>query len=236
MRTRVTHVKICGFQEIDSARVAIEAGVDAIGLIFVPGVRRRISRQRALPIVDAVRAEFGNKAEIVGLFADQTPEEINRLIGALKLDSVQLCGTESMETCSMVKAPVAKVIALDPAIPTAAQLPRIMTLQQRHVLAGHKIVLDTKIAGQFGGTGIPMDWGIAGELAQAFDLTLAGGLSPDNVADALRTARPWGVDCSSGVESGGKKDPVKIRGFVKVVRDFDARTKTGIISPLFGKT
>ena len=126
-----------------------------------------------------------------------------------------------MGYCAAIRVPVYKVIAIDPEVPIAAQLPKIMVLQQRHTLAGHRIVVDTRVAGEYGGTGQRFDWALAGELARAFEMSLAGGLSPDNVAEAVASVRPWGVDTSSGVETDGEKDPEKVRGFVRAVREAD---------------
>ena len=107
-----------------------------------------------------------------------------------------------------------KVIGIDPDVPISAQMPRIMVLQHRHQMAGHKIVIDTKVPGEHGGTGRTFDWDLAADLARGLDFSLAGGLTPDNVGEAVAAVKPWGVDTSSGVETDGEKDVAKVRAFV----------------------
>lgn len=233
----MTHVKICGFQTAEPAIAAVEAGADAIGLVFVPSARRCLSLADAKPLLAEVRSHFTlqRSPKVIGLFANQPAEEINAHVALLELDAVQLCGREGMAECAAVNAPVHKVIAIDPQVPVSAQLPRIMVLQQRHRLAGHHVVLDTKVAGEYGGTGQTFDWELAADLAQAFEMSLAGGLTPDNVGQAVTGVRPWGVDTSSGVESDGEKDPQKVRDFVAAVRAADAAPRPGILSRLLGK-
>ena len=201
---------------------AVDAGADSIGLVFVPSARRRLGLEAAEELLAAVRAHAGDgMPEVVGLFADQPEDDVNRHVERLGLDAVQLCGAEGVSYAKAISVPVYKVIAIDPEVPVAAQLPKIMVLQQRHGLAGHRIVVDTKVAGEYGGTGQRFDWALAGELARAFEMNLAGGLTPENVGEAVRSVRPWGVDASSGIETDGEKDPDKVRGFVQAVREAD---------------
>ncbi|MEX2430468.1 MAG: phosphoribosylanthranilate isomerase [Dehalococcoidia bacterium] len=230
----MTHVKICGFQTPEAAAVAAEAGADAVGLVFVPTARRRVTVVQAEAIVGTLRSR-GLK-EVVGMFADQPAQEVNMIAEGLKLDAVQLCGAEGMGYCKEMRVPIYKVIAIDPAIPISAQLPKLMVLLQRHTLAGHRPVLDTKVNGEYGGTGRRFEWELAADLAQAFQLTLAGGLTPDNVADAVRTVRPWGVDTSSGVETDGEKDAYRVRAFVNAVRDSDEALRGGVLRRLFSRS
>lgn len=218
----MTHVKLCGFRSPEAAVVAVDAGADSIGLVFVPAARRRLSLEAAGELLAAVRAHAGDRMpEVVGLFADQPEDDVNRHVERLGLDAVQLCGAEGMGYCAAMRVPIYKVIAIDPEVPIGAQLPKIMVLQQRHTMAGHRIVVDTKVAGEYGGTGQRFDWALAGELARAFEMNLAGGLTPENVGEAVRSVRPWGVDTSSGVETDGEKDVERVRAFVRAVREAD---------------
>ncbi len=221
----MTHVKICGFQTPEAAAVAAEAGADAVGLVFVPTARRRISIEQAGEIVSALRSH--GLREIVGMFANQPAAEVNSAVDRLGLDAVQLCGSEGMGYCREMTVPIYKVIAVDEAIPISAQLPKLMVLLQRHSMAGHRLVLDARVDGEYGGTGRRFDWELAAEMAQAFEITLAGGLDPDNVAEAVSNVRPWGVDTSSGVEIEGEKDPEKVRAFVRAVRQVDESLRGG---------
>lgn len=218
----MTHVKICGFQTAEPAIAAIEAGADSIGLVFVENARRRLTLEQGHELLALFREEVGPAAvEIVGLFADQPLEEVQEHVGLLGLDAVQLCGAEDVRYADQLGVPVQKVIGVDPQIPISAQMPRIMVLQQRHVMAGHRIVIDTKVADEYGGTGVTFDWDIAADLARGLDFSLAGGLTPGNVANAVATVKPWGVDTSSGVETDGVKDIEKVKAFVEVVRSTD---------------
>ena len=218
----MTHVKVCGFQTVEPVIAAVDAGADAIGLVFVPLARRCLSLEEAKTLLSELRTHYGHgHPEFVGLFADQPVEDVQRHIQELKLDSVQLCGAEDVAYAKQLGVPVYKVIGIDPEIPNSAQMPRIMVLQHRHQLAGHRIVIDTKVAGEYGGTGRTFDWELAAELARGLKFSLAGGLNPDNVANAVRNVKPWGVDASSGVETDGVKDVDKVRAFVEAVRMAD---------------
>lgn len=230
----MTHVKICGFQTPGPALAAVEAGADAVGLVFVPSARRCVTVDQAEDILREVRRSGLRTPRIVGLFADQPADEVNDAVRALGLDAVQLCGDEGVRYCAGIGAPVYKVIAIDPEVPTEAQMPRIMVMQQRHALAGHRIVIDAKADGEYGGTGKRFDWDLAAGLAQAFEMSLAGGLSPDNVAEAVERVRPWGVDASSGVEADGEKDPAKVRAFVENVRAIERRERPRGLRRLLG--
>ena len=144
-------------------------------------------------------------------------------------------GARGVGYASQLGVPVYKVISIDGEIPISAQMPRIMVLQQRHALAGHRIVLDAQVQGEYGGTGQQFDWDLAADFAGAFEMSLAGGLSPDNVQEAVERVRPWGVDVSTGVETDGEKDVAKVRAFAEAVRAVDARRKKGGLARLLGR-
>jgi phosphoribosylanthranilate isomerase len=216
----MTHVKVCGFQSVEAAIVAAEAGADAIGLVFVPSARRCLALDDAKVLLSELREALpGERApEIVGLFGDQPVDEVREYVETLGLDAVQLCGAEDVGYAKQLGVPVYKVISINPDVPISAQMPRIMVLQQRHAMAGHRIVIDTKVAGQFGGTGRTFDWELAADLAEGLDLCLEGGLTPDNVGEAVTRVKPWGVGTSSGVETDGTKDLGKVRAFVETAK------------------
>ena len=231
----MTRVKICGFRSAEPLLAAIEAGADAVGLVFVPSARRRVSVPQARAMLDAARAAFPAMPEVVGLFADQPADEAREAVAALTLDAVQLCGSEGVGDAREIGAPVVyKAIRIDPETPIAAQMPRVLVLQQRHALAGHRVVVDAGAPGEYGGAGRRFDWSVAASLAEAFPMTLAGGLSPENVGEAIDIVKPWGVDVSSGVETDGEQDPAKIRAFVAAARAAGARKPPGLIARLFG--
>ena len=212
-------VKIDGVQRVEDALAAVEAGADFIGLVFVHGRRRRVSVQRARRVVEAVKAASDNPPKLVGLFADQSLEEVRATVHGSGVDMVQLCGAEAMEFCDKALVPVLKAIH----VPAGSQdAEALKGLEQRMRALGERgflTVLDREVAGLQGGTGRTFDWAIAARLSGAgFEFMLAGGLTPDNVGQAVREVNPWGVDVSTGVESEGVKDAEKIRRFIKEAR------------------
>jgi phosphoribosylanthranilate isomerase len=212
-------VKICGVRQPADSLVAARAGADFVGLVFVPGRRRRLGREDAGRVVAALRGGIAAAPRVVGLFADQPAEEVCRTVERCSLDMVQLCGDESPEYCDQLGVPVIKVVHVPAGGEMEAALERLSRRAEAYVLRGHMITLDRKVVGMQGGTGRSFDWSIARAMAaRGFSFLLAGGLTPENVGLALRTVRPWGVDVSSGVETGGAKDPDKIRAFVQAAK------------------
>jgi phosphoribosylanthranilate isomerase len=218
-RIGLTRVKICGLMQAEDALVAGQAGADFVGLIFVPERRRRIDIDRAQCIVSTIRENLDPPPTIVGLFADQTIEEVDSTVQECGLDMVQLCGTESVEYCGQLAAPVIKVLhvqdswSLEEAVATLSE--GVEALGD----GGHLVTLDRMVDGLQGGTGQSFNWQIARELSnKGYRFLLAGGLDPENVADAVAAAHPWGVDVSTGVETDGDKDPSKVRSFIAAAR------------------
>jgi len=219
----MTKIKICGLQSIEHALAAADAGADFIGFVFVPGVRRHIMKEKAREIIETYkRIKTGlHNISIVGLFANQSLDEVNRIVKECGLDFVQLCGNESVSYCRGVESKVIKQIKVENRIRKEDILPVLF----KHVeqVLSHKSIplLDRLEDGHLGGTGKAFDWSIAGEISKSFDIVLAGGLSPENVDRALIEANPWGVDVSSGVETKGDKDTDKILDFTKAVLQSD---------------
>ena len=214
-------VKICGIQDAGDALVAARAGADFVGLVFVPERRRRLDEDAAQGIVSSLREQLQAPPQVVGLFADQDLEEVNGVVGRCGLDMVQLCGEESPDYCDRVEVPVIKVLHVSASqdVGDAGEsiAPQMLSLRE----AGHLITLDRKVEGLQGGTGQSFDWDIARELSRRdLPFLLAGGLTPENVAEAVRKVRPWGVDVSSGVETRGSpgKDHGKLRAFIQAAR------------------
>ena len=208
-------VKICGVQRVKDALTAVEAGADFIGLVFVPNRRRRVSVEQARRMVDAVKVTKDTPPKLVGLFADQPQDEVRSTVRGSGVDMVQLCGAESMEFCEEVSVPVFKVIHVPGGFQNVEELKELERRMTALREQGYLATLDRKVAGLQGGTGQTFDWTVAAQLSEAgFEFLLAGGLTPENVSRAVREANPWGVDVSSGVESGGIKDAEKIRRFV----------------------
>ena len=219
----MTTIKICGIQRAEDAVAAAVAGADFVGLIFVPKRRRRLTEGQTAQIVEELTEHPGGTLQrtpqVVGLFADQPIDEVNRHIESCPLERVQLCGSESLNYCEQVQAPVIKVIHVPEGGAQDGDLDRLAESIQKYRDAGHLVTLDRQVDGLQGGTGQSFDWSIAARLAQAgHEFLLGGGLTPENVAEAVRSVAPWGVDVSSGVETGGVKDATKIRAFIQQVR------------------
>jgi phosphoribosylanthranilate isomerase len=212
----VTRIKICGLRDAANALVAANAGADYLGLIFAES-RRRVTPEEALSIVQGVRA-LPHPPEIVGVFAGWPAAEVNNTARACRLDRVQLSGGESYDYCREIDFPLFKVIHVPEGAPAAAIIAEIT--QGYRLMPGREItfLLDTASGTAPGGTGITFDWRIAKEVADHFRVIIAGGLTLENVGELVREVHPFGVDVSSGVETGYRKDPGKILDFIKAVR------------------
>ena len=220
----MTKVKICGIQQPSDALVAAEASADFVGIVFVPEYRRCLDVTTAQGIVHTLRSSGLRSSgvdapQVVGIFADQEMDQVNQTIKACELDLAQLCGNESLDYCSGVKARVIKVIHVDASATSTEAVDRLASRVADYRDAGHLVTLDRLITGVQGGSGRSFDWEAAAQLSRrGFSFLMAGGLSPENVARAVTEVSPWGVDVSSGVETGGAKDHAKIRAFIRNAR------------------
>ena len=212
-------VKICGIRNLEDALVAAEAGADFIGMVFVPERHRRITPKEAKVIVEGVRNSSGSKPRIVGLFADQPIEDVAAIVDFCRLDLAQLCGKESVEYAAQTGCGVIKVVhVIESASVEDDAGTRLKAKEYSGV--GHLVTLDRYVEGIQGGTGKGFDWQVAASLAQEGNpFLLAGGLSPNNLADAISIVNPWGVDVSSGVDTDGEKDHTKIREFMRLAKE-----------------
>ncbi|MCY3922596.1 MAG: phosphoribosylanthranilate isomerase [Chloroflexi bacterium] len=222
----MTFVKICSVRAVEHAVWAREAGADEIGMIFADAPRRI-----DLKVARAIRRELGPRIEIVestteavererhaanqpllvGVFARQSVEDIERVLERVDLDLIQLSGGEHPALAARIRRPVVRVIHVADGMNAASVLREIDR-------APHTITMLDARSKQGGGTGQRIDWSIAAEVATNRPLVLAGGLNPDNVAEAVRVVRPWAVDASSGLETNGNKDREKIRAFIAVAK------------------
>jgi phosphoribosylanthranilate isomerase len=214
----MTRVKICGISEEAHALAAAEAGADFIGFIFAPS-SRQVTPVQAEKIAAAVK-QSGHPAEVVGLFVNVTATVVNKIADICHLDWVQLSGDETWEYCCEIKKPLIKAARVGGQSPEEigdllADGEKILA-HQRHVF-----LLDSRVKGKYGGTGKTFNWSLARQIAELFPVIIAGGLTPENVARAIKTASPWGVDTSSGVEINGKKHVARIRAFIEAVRRAD---------------
>jgi len=212
----MTRVKICGITEAAHAIVAAEAGADFIGVVFAQS-KRRVDVERAKEIITAVK---GRKPLVVGVFVNTPADEVNRVAEYCALDWVQLSGDETWEYLRDIERPIIKAVGVRSQQTSEDILANISSGYQNHS-EGFICLLDCHVEGSYGGTGQTFDWELARQISQIFPVIIAGGLSPENVAEAIRLARPWGVDVSSGVESDGLKDIAKIKCFIDKVRNVD---------------
>ncbi len=199
-------VKICGITRVQDALVAARLGADAIGLIFYPDSPRAVDVEKAADIVAALPPFVS----AVGLFVNADPDQVRAVLKRVPLNLLQFHGEESPEYCAAFNFPYLKVARMQP----DTDLPRIAL-----DYAGAKaLLLDTYVPDLAGGSGKVFDWSrVPRGLTKP--IILAGGLTPENVLNAIATLRPYGVDVSSGVEAGqGIKDPSKIEDFIRKCR------------------
>ena len=215
----MTRVKICGIKDKEHALAAVKAGADFIGLVFASSPRQ-VEPDDALEIVRAVR-EASDAVEIVGVFVNMSPQQVNIIAATQGLDRIQLSGNEPWDYCRFMDKPIIRAVHIPPEKSAEDVLSHLE--EGERMLAGieHTYLLDTQIAGRYGGTGQTFPWKVARQAAQRYPVIIAGGLDPDNVAQAIKTTVPWGVDVSSGVETGGVKDTAKIKAFIEAVRKAD---------------
>ena len=216
----MTRVKICGIRDENHALAAVEAGADFIGLVFAPS-QRQVTPTKACEIASAVK-KSSDATKVVGVFVNAPASQVNEIADFCALDCVQLSGDESWEYCREVVEPVIKAIRIgqqSPAELYAELSAGGQLLPQQRFIA----LLDSQVEGKYGGTGESFNWNLAQQVAKRFPVIIAGGLDPKNVARLIERVRPWGVDVSSGVETGGVKDIAKIKAFIEAVRKADEK-------------
>jgi phosphoribosylanthranilate isomerase len=206
----MTKIKICGLKTLPDALAAIDAGADSLGFNFYPKSARFIGTEACAAITSVLKREYP-EIELVGVFVNLSVDEIRIVMQTCLLDLAQLHGDESPE---MVHALAGKAYKAFRGVPQ-----HINGFARKNAPA---LLLDAAVKNAYGGTGVMADWPAAAKLAKRYPLLLAGGLTPENVADAVRQVRPWGVDVASGVEaSPGKKDANKMDAFVKIVKKLE---------------
>lgn len=206
MRTRV---KICGLTRPEDALLAARLGADAIGLVFYAKSPRAVTVEEALGVVRGLPPFV----TVVGLFVDPDEPEVRRVLDRVPLDLLQFHGDEPQDACAGFGRPWIKAIRMREGVDLRAE-------RERYAGASG-ILVDTYQPGVAGGTGRRFDWGLVpGDMVG--EIILAGGLTPENVAAAVRQLRPYAVDVSGGVElAKGVKDPAKMTAFMREVRHGD---------------
>lgn len=202
----MTRIKCCGMTRVEDALLAARLGADAIGLVFTARSPRTLSLEQAR----AIRKALPPFVSVVALFMDDSAEWVNEVVVAVQPDMLQFHGNESDEWCAQFGRPFAKAIAMGEGKPALARLK-----DYPHAAA---LLLDGHGLGEAGGSGKAFEWSLVPAQTDK-PLILAGGLNPDNVAQAVRRARPWAVDVASGIEtSPGIKDAAKMERFIAAVR------------------
>jgi len=197
----IVRVKICGITRADDAVVSVEAGVHAIGLVFAPSPRM-LTIPQARTILDRLPPLF----PVVGVFKDQPAEFVNEVVSRCPLAYLQFHGNEDPAYCSAFQRPIIRAFPL-------ASFSDLDGVRAFHRACPQALILADSARG---GSGSACNWEIARTLAAEVPLILAGGLHPENVAQAIEEVSPAAVDVSSGVElSPGVKDPVRIRAFLR---------------------
>ncbi len=246
----MTLVKICGNRTPEDVLAAAEAGADFLGINFAAS-KRRVDVAQGLAMVRALGTPFdirtveapppaspedrehlgawfehgaavleayliAKRPLTVGIFADQPIDEVNAICEEVGIDLVQLSGDESWEDCLLVERPVIQVAHISP---LDAPADVSVLVQPGFALA---MMLDSAHGPYRGGSGVTFDWSLAREMSERLPIVLAGGLTPENVGEAVRTVRPWAVDVASGTETDGVKDHARVRAFIEEVRAADA--------------
>jgi phosphoribosylanthranilate isomerase len=196
-------IKICGITHIDDAMAAIDFGADALGFVFFKGSPRYITLEKAASIIRKLPPFIST----VGVFVDESVKEIEEIVAATCLDIIQLHGDETPEACHASRR-----------IVKAIRVKSIDSLEPLKTFTGHvsAFLLDAYAPDTLGGTGLKFNWDIAVEAKQFGRIILAGGLTPDNIQQAIRHVMPYGVDVSSGVEAEkGRKDHQKLKLFIE---------------------
>lgn len=209
---RRTRVKICGIVAPDEALLAVDAGVDALGMILAESPRR-VSIERVREIVRAIPAFVSP----VAVFADPSFAQVEE---ALRIGCVpQFCGEEPPEICERAAAGAyIKVCRVDTNNADSALVARCAAAYPRATL-----LFDSHVGRLRGGTGVTFDWEVLRTLCARRRVIVSGGLTPENVRECVRRLRPYAVDVRSGVETNGHKDPKRIAAFIGAVREADAQ-------------
>jgi phosphoribosylanthranilate isomerase len=206
MRVRV---KICGITNVEDAQVAVDAGADALGFIFCESSPRYLSPSAAARIIQTV-PPFVAK---VGVFVNSPEESVRRILSECGIDTLQFHGDEPPEFCGGFPCKVIK----------AFRVQDEDSLRRASAYRNYAWLLDSYVPGQSGGTGVQFNWELARRaIRESARVILAGGLTPENIGQAVRQVRPYGVDVSSGVEAKpGRKDHAKVKLFIREAKTAD---------------
>ncbi len=210
----MTKIKICGIKTLPDALAAIEAGADYLGFNFYPKSVRFVEKETCAEITSVLKKKHP-QIKLVGVFVNSSVEDVKNILQTCSLDLAQLHGDETPEIFNQLAPHAFRAFR---------GIPESNAGYERN--EAPMMLIDAAVKGVYGGSGVTADWSAAAELAKKYPLLLAGGLTPENVADAVRQVKPWGVDVASGVESvAGEKDAEKMKKFVTAVRDSESNRK-----------
>jgi len=226
----MTIIKICGIKTLKDALAAIDAGADYLGFNFYPKSVRFIEKETCTEITSVLKRKHP-QIKLVGVFVNSSADEVKNILETCSLDLAQLHGDETPEMVTAFNGKAFKAIRLSAQAINTSVYQFLSVDSFAHPFAKPSVecpalLVDAAVKGIYGGSGVTADWSAAAELAKRYPLLLAGGLTPENVADAVRQVQPWGVDVASGVDASrgaGEKDAAKMSAFVKAVK----RLETG---------
>lgn len=216
----MTVIKICGIKTIHDALAAMNAGADMLGFNFYPKSVRFIEKEFCANITSVLKKEYP-QIKLIGVFVNSPVDEIKNILQTCSLDLAQLHGDETADMLKQLNCKAFKAIRLSASESVEPFLNTSVYIRESATESVDKpaFLVDAAVKGVYGGSGVKADWNFASELAKQHKFLLAGGLTPENVADAVKQVKPWGVDVASGVESSpGVKDEAKMIEFVKAVR------------------
>ncbi len=211
---RRTRIKFCGMMSASDVALAVEAGVDAVGVIVAPSSPRYVGADALTALAEAIPPLVAR----IGVATAPTDTDASRLRGLGF--TLQFSGEESSADCGRLAGGAPYIKAFHLCVDAPDDTLNLAALADYSSLA--LLMFDSRIGAKLGGTGIPFAWNAIAPLARRRRVIVSGGLTPTNVAACIRSVRPYAVDVRSGIETGGRKDPEKMRAFVQAVREADA--------------
>lgn len=210
-------VKLCGLRSLGDTKAAIEAEANALGFILAES-KRQVSPE----FIAGLRDELVAPPTLVGVTVNRTAADLHQLFEQARLDMIQLSGDEPISMLDDLEMPVIKALRFQEGT-SIDQATQEVDAWLGHRHAAELVLIDGYKAGEYGGTGVKADWRLLHEVAARYPIVLAGGLTPDNVAQAIHQVDPFGVDTASGTETDGVKDPEKLKAFVQNAHDAEVK-------------